>query len=109
MNSQKMVLQALKEKNPALHRELERSGKLAAYISDLDDEINEQIATLTMQIASKNGLHQTPERPYLEKVGILNMADSMATEVVLSEMLEFPQDETSQQNPEEITSSETAT
>ena len=105
MDMQTTVRNALKEKNPALCSQMTKAGTLTAFVQDLAEEINDQIVTLGMQIAIKNGLNQVPERPLLEKAGIMNMADKMASEIVLAEMLEFPQDETSPQSQDATTPS----
>lgn len=105
MNTEKLVLAALKEKNPALHRQLERSGKLREYVSDLAGEISDQRTTLTMEIASKHGLQAAQKTDPIKAVGIMNMADKLATETVLAEMLDFPQDETSPPSRAETTAS----
>ena len=102
MNTEKLVLAALKEKSPALHRQLAQSGKLQAFVKERSEEIADQRATLTMEIANRNGLQKADP---MKAVGIMSQADSLATESVLSAMLEFPQDETSPQRPAETTPS----
>jgi len=109
MSLDKTILLALKDKNPALHRQLAKEGTLKAFVTDLAEQINEQIVTLTMELAGNKGVFREPFPDPLEKVGILNQARSLATETVLAEMLEFPQDETSPQRPAATTLSATAT
>jgi hypothetical protein len=86
------VLAALKEKNPALLQQLTRDGDLSEFVSTQAEEINQQIATLGVELATKHGAFKA--KSFQEKVGILNTTDKMATEIVLAEMLEFPRDET---------------
>lgn len=109
MKTEAIVRAALKEKSPALFAQLSAAGTLAAFVRDQATEINEQIATLTMEIAAKNGLNHKPEPSYQDKVGITNQARSLASETVFAEMLDFPPDETFRKNPDEIMSSATAT
>lgn len=81
----------LKEKSPTLYRRLAESGELDEFVTTRAEEISDAVGTLTMEIAAKNGANKTTD--YMEKVGILNMAQSQAREIVLAEMLEFPQDD----------------
>lgn len=97
------VLTALKEKNPSLHRQLTEQGKLRAFLADQSEQINDQIATLAVHLASRQGADKAKSLP--EKAGIHKTADAMATEIVLAEMLDFPQDETFPQRPDETTPS----
>jgi hypothetical protein len=94
--TEKIVLAALKEKSPALHRQLADSGKLRDFLTDQAEEIDSQIGTLMMELAAKQGANKAKSLP--EKAGILKACESMATEIVLAEMLDFPQDETSPQS-----------
>jgi hypothetical protein len=90
--TEKMVLAALTEKNPDLLQQLTRAGDLSEFVSTQAEEINQQIATLSAELATKQGAFKA--KSFQEKVGILNTSDKMATEIVLAEMLEFPRDET---------------
>ena len=103
------ILAALKEKAPALHQQMTEAGTLRAFVADQEEEINEQIATLGMKLAIKQGAFKTPELPLVEKAAILNRADKMATEIVLAEMLQFPLDETSPPSQDATTPSAMAT
>lgn len=105
--TEKMVLAALKEKNPALHQQLADQGKLKAFLTDQADEISNQIVTLTMELAARQGHDRA--KSLAEGAGILKACEASATETVLSEMLDFPQDETSRQRPDETTPSAMAT
>ena len=109
MDTQSLVRAALKGKNPDLHAQLTKAGTLTAFVQDLAEEINSQVVTLAHQIAAKKGCFTPPFPDPLEKVGIMKMADKLASETVLSEMLEFPQDETSPQSQDETTPLATTT
>jgi hypothetical protein len=93
MDMQSQVRAALKEKNPALFQQLTKAGILTAFVQDQAEEINDQIVTLMMQMASKQGCFKPPFMDPLKRVGIMNSADKMAREIVLAEMLNFPTDE----------------
>lgn len=105
--TEKMVLAAMKEKAPALHRQLANQGKLQSFLADQADQINDQISTLAVHLSSQRGMNQA--KSLVEKAGIINTATLQATEIVLAEMLDFPQDETSPQKPDETTPSVMAT
>jgi hypothetical protein len=98
-----LVLAAMKEKAPALHQQLADLGRLKAFVADHADQINDQIVTLTMQLAPKQGHNKA--KSLQEGAAILKACEATATEIVLAEMLEFPLDETSPQRPDETTPS----
>ncbi len=106
-NMETLVLKAMRDKAPELHRQLTESGQLRAFVTEQAEEINSQIATLMVELASKQGANEAKTLP--EKAAILNTADKMATEIVLHEMLQFPQDETSLPSRDVTTSSAMAT
>jgi hypothetical protein len=91
MSMQSLVKAALKDKSQTLYRQLAKSGELDGFVTTRAEEISDAVGTLTMEIAAKNGANKTTD--YMEKVGILNMAQSQAREIVLAEMLEFPTDD----------------
>ena len=99
--TEKMVLAALKEKNPTLHRQLVETNKLRPFLADQSEQINDQIVTLSVHLASQQGANKA--KSLVEKAGIHKTAEAMATEIVLAEMLEFPLDETSPQKQDETT------
>lgn len=103
-NLEKMVLAALKDKAPSLHKELAASGKLRAFVTERADEINSEITTLTAEIAHKQPEYKNA-KTLMERAGVLKMAEFLAMERVFAEMLEFPQDETSQPSQDETTAS----
>lgn len=107
MNTRNLVLAALKEKAPKLLRELTQSGKLQEFLTKQAEEIDDQIATLTMQIASKRGYSKEKSLP--EAAGALKAAERSAAEIVHHEMLDFPQDGTSPQSQGETSDSEMTT
>ena len=81
---------ALKDKNPALFKELSASGELHQFVTERADEIQDEIATLTMELSAK--ARKATSDP-MEVAQILKGYDSMAREIVLADMLEFPQDD----------------
>lgn len=89
----KTVLAALKEKNPALLQQLTDANQLSSFLEQRTDEINDEIATSTMEIAQKNGREKA--KTLEDRAGIIRMAQALATERALGTMLEFPLDETS--------------
>lgn len=98
-----LVLLALQEKNLALHQQLTDQGRLKAFVTDHADQINDQIVTLTMELAARQGRNKAKSLP--EGAGILKACEATATEIVLAEMLEFPLDETSPPSQDETTPS----
>lgn len=91
MRTDQLVMEALKHKAPQLMAELQASGNLEEYVSNLTEEIPLEIGSLSMTIAKKQGYDQ--ESDFAKRVGILNSATQVAREIVLAEMLEFPQEE----------------
>ena len=85
------VLRALKDKAPALHRQLADQGKLQSFLADQADQINDQISTLAVELSSQQGANKA--KSLVEKAGIINTATLQATEIVLAEMLDFPTEE----------------
>ena len=53
METYDLVKAALKEKNPALFKELASSGELHQFVTERADEIQDEIATLTMELSNK--------------------------------------------------------
>jgi len=90
-----LVKEALKAKAPALHKDLARLGKLTEYVRDLADEINSQVVSMTQQDRARG---KWDDLGPMECAAKMKMADVLNQETVLSEMLQFPQDETSLQN-----------
>ena len=90
-NMEKTVLRALKDNAPELHQQLTQQGKLMQFVTDQAAEIEDQISTLAVHLSSQQGMNQA--KSLVEKAGIINTATLQATEIVLAEMLEFPQDE----------------
>jgi uncharacterized coiled-coil DUF342 family protein len=101
-NTEKMVLQALKDKAPSLHRQLSEAGTLRQFVTERADEMNEEIVTLTMEIATPKPEYKNA-KTLIERAGVLKMAEIQAKEIVFAEMLEFPQDETSPPSQDETT------
>lgn len=101
MNTIDLVRNALKDKNPALFRDLQMRGGLKDFLAERTQEIQDAIVSRTMEIAKGQGL--TEATSPLDKAALLKVAESLASEEVLAEMLEFPQDETSQPSPDATT------
>ena len=87
-----LVREALKNKNPALFNSLQTSGKLNEFVTETAEEISSQIVTRVQEMRRQNKWDNLPP---MELAQHLKAADATAREIVLSEMLEFPQDETS--------------
>lgn len=89
MQTYDLVKAALKDKSPALYKSLAASGELTPFVTERADEINSEIVTLTMELSAK--ARKTAADP-MELAQILKGYDAMAREIVLSQMLEFPQE-----------------
>ena len=90
MNTENLVREALKEKNPALFKELSATGQLSQFVTETADEIRQQITDGAMAMMFKQGWNSLPP---MERVQKMNAAQAMMREIVLAEMLEFPQDD----------------
>ena len=106
-NLEKMVLQALKDKAPAMHKELQVSGEIKAFVKEIAEQIADSVITRTQEIARKQGRDKA--KTLEEKAGILKMSEALANEQVLAELLEFPQGETSPSSQGETTNSDQTT
>ena len=96
MLTENLVLAALKEKAPALHKELAAAGTLQAFVKERADEINEQIVSMVMQDRLRNKWDRLPP---MELVAAMKGSESLAKEIVYAEMLEFPPEETQDEQP----------
>lgn len=92
MATPQMVKQALKDRNPALFRSLEKAGELHKFAVDLSDEINGTIVDKVQDARLKGKWDKLGP---MECVRLMNAEKLMVSEAVHAEMLEFPQDETS--------------
>ena len=90
MNTHNLVREALKEKNLALFKELSATGQLSQFVTETADEIRQQITGGAMAMMFKQGWNSLPP---MERVQKMNAAQAMMREIVLAEMLEFPQDD----------------
>ena len=90
MQTYSLVKAALKEKNPALFKELSASGELHQFVMERADEIDSAIVTLTMELSNK--ARMAAKNP-MEVAELLKGYEAMAKEVVLADLLEFPQDD----------------
>ena len=98
MQTYDLVKLALKEKNPALYKSLAATGELHPFVMERADEIDSANVTLTMELSNK--ARMAAKNP-MDVAELLKGYESMAKEAVFEEMLEFPQDETFLQKPDE--------
>lgn len=105
--TESMVLAALKDKAPHLHRELTDSGALDEFVKGKAEEISSLTTSLAHRMANQFGYGKTDDP--MERARIMNGVLAQAREIVLAEQLEFPQDETSRPSPAATTDSPTAT
>jgi hypothetical protein len=106
MQTTELVKAALKDKNPALHKQLTAKGELNKFATDLAEQINSQAVTLTQADRVREGWDKLGP---VESAARMRTANSLNREAVMAEMLEFPQDETSLQKPDETTPSDPTT
>lgn len=90
MQTTDLVKSALKEKNPALYKELAATGELIPFVQERADEIQDAIVSLTMKLSNKARMAASDP---MEVAQILKGYESIAREIVLAEMLEFPSDD----------------
>jgi hypothetical protein len=110
MSMTETVRLALQERSPALFRQLQQAGTLQAFVTERADEINQQIADMAMNSPQvRKAWSPDSNLPMMEQAAILNSQTAIARELVLSEMLEFPQDETSPPSRDATTPSAPAT
>ena len=102
MQTHNLVKDALKAKAPSLHKSLVATGQLSQYAADLADQISDQVVTLTQAQRIKEGWDKLGPAECAAK---MRTASSLNRELVLAQMLEFPQDETSPPSQDETTGS----
>jgi hypothetical protein len=102
MQTHNLVKAAIKDKAPALYRQLSARGELNQYAVDLADEINAQVVTLTQEQRTREGWDKLGPMACAAR---MKTAMSLNSERVLAQMLEFPQDETSPSSPDATTDS----
>jgi uncharacterized protein Smg (DUF494 family) len=95
MSTYNLILQALKDKAPSTFRSLQSSGKLHQYARELADQVGSQVVQMNMADAQRLGWDKLGP---MERVKRLKAADAQNREIVLHDLLEFPQDETSPEN-----------
>jgi len=100
------VLLAIKDKAPKLHKDLKEKGMLNQYAADLADQISEEVVAMTMQDHKRERWDKLDP---MARAAKMNAAKAINREIVLAQMLEFPQDETSPASPGETTSSDLMT
>lgn len=97
-----LVKAAMKDKAPALHQSLQAEGKLNAYASDLASQISSETVRLTQEQRRREKWDSLGAVACAAK---MKTADSLNQEIVLHDLLEFPQDETSLQSQDATTPS----
>ena len=91
---EKMVLQALKDKAPSLHQELNEARTLRQFVTERADEIREAVHNRGWEIALAQGYNQLLQTDPMKASGVMNMALALAREEVFAELLEFPPETT---------------
>ncbi len=91
MQMYNLVLAAIKDKAPELHKQLAAKGELTQYVKDLAEQINSEIVSMTQ---SQRMRGKWDNLGPVECARRMKTAESLNQETVLAEMLEFPQDET---------------
>lgn len=87
VKTRQMVLQAMKDRAPALHRQLGQAGTLDQFVATRADEIDQAIVDRVMSDRARRNLDDLPP---MELVREMNASRQAATETVLGQMLEFP-------------------
>lgn len=109
MQTVNLVLVALKNKAPELHKSLESKGKLNEYTQELASQISSAVSQRAREIAQAQGYSKLMQTDPMKAVGVMNTALALAREEVHAQMLEFPQDETSPPKPGATTPSDQTT
>lgn len=82
-----MVLQAMKDRAPDLHRQMAQAGTLREFVAERADLIDSQVVQAVMNDRQRRNLDRLP---YQELVQEMNATRQAATERALRENLEFP-------------------
>ena len=78
--------QFLKEYRPIRYQNLLLSGKLTAYLNQIDQEVTEQVEVLMKQMAEKQGVNENLKRQdQMKRVRLMNNIKVSAEEIVLKE------------------------
>ena len=78
--------QFLKEYRPIRYQNLLLSGKLAAHLNLIDQEVTEQVEVLMKQMAEKQGVNENLKRQdQMKWVRLMNNIKVSAEEIVLKE------------------------
>lgn len=102
MRMHNLVMTALKERAPALHKSLDQKGEAGKYVEDLASQISDETVRLTQEQRQREGWDKLGP---MESAARMRAADAMNLEVALADLLEFPQDETSRPSQDETTNS----
>lgn len=100
MEMRQLVKAALEDKNPKLYKALKAEGTLNEYVAEIAKEASSQIVTLTQAQRMKEKWDKLGP---MECAARIRAADAENLRVVMADLLEFPQDETSLQNQDETT------
>jgi hypothetical protein len=92
MSMETTVRLALKDKNPALFKELSATGKLAGFVTETADQISERAVSMMQEMRLAKKWDNLDPMTLAQN---LKAAHATAREIALAEMLEFPQGEPS--------------
>ena len=106
MSMVQTVEAAIKEKAPALHKQLAAKGELREYVRDLSDQISSVTVDLTQ---AQRQREQWDKLGPMECAAKMQMAAGLNREIAMEQVLQFPQDETSPQSPDATTNSDLMT
>lgn len=81
-------LRYIKQERKALYTELLTSGRLNAYLADINEQATEQMLLLTKQIAEREGVtEQLKAQDQMQWVQRMNNIRDMAMEIVNHELI----------------------
>ena len=80
--------QFLKEHRPIRYQNLLLSGKLTAHLSQIDQEVTEQVEGIMKQMAEKQGVNENlKRRDPMKWVRLMNNVKAGAEEIVMREII----------------------
>ena len=80
--------QFLKEHRPIRYQNLLLSGKLTAYLNQINQEVTEQVEVLMKQMAEKQGVNENLKRQdQMKWVRLMNNVKASAEEIVMREII----------------------
>lgn len=104
-----LVRDALKDKNPTLFKDLQRTGGLNDFLAERTEAIQDFVHNREREIALAQGYSQLLQSDPMKAASVMKMASALAREEAFAEMLEFPPDETFPPRPAATTLSATPT